>query len=242
MFNLLSVADPAASTATGSPVTGVSTPISQSQAASVHALRSEVIDGIQEIMDEVSQVDDHVAGFAEVQINPGDHVLVYQPSPTVEKFLVRAASKRRYTVFIASDPLRNGVDEATLTSLPKKLGSLGVTTIKITSGSLAAYMPKVDKVILSCIAIVADGGVISSAGARIVARAAREHSKPVIVLTGVYKLCPEEPYDIESLIEYGDSSAHVSFADGSIVTGVEVENATTDFVPAELIDVYITNL
>jgi translation initiation factor eIF-2B subunit beta len=240
LFNLLSVVDPAESFTTGSPVTGASTPVFQAQGSSVHALRSEVIDGIDEILDELNQADDQIASFAEVQIHPGDQILAYQPSPTVEKFLIRAASKRHFTALIATGSSSKG--EAAYASLKKKLAAAGVKTIHIHSGSYAAYMPKVSKVILPARAVLANGAIIADGGAAVVARAAREFSKSVIVLSGVYKLCPENSSEVEDPIEFGDASSHVSFADGPLVGGVEVESAVSELVPPELIDMYISNL
>lgn len=239
LFNLLSVVDPAESFTTGSPVTGSSTPIQQNSSAT--ALKSEVIDGIEEIMDELSQADDQIAGFADVQIHPGDHILAYQPTATVEKFLVRAASKRHFTALIASGTPSPKGPEA-YASLKKKLAAAGVRTVHVMSGSYAAYLPKVSKVILPAHAVLANGAIIADGGAACVARAAREYSKPVIVLSGVYKLCPENSSEVEDPIELGDSSAYVPFTDGPLVDGVDVESAVSELVPADLVDMYITNL
>lgn len=247
LFNLLSAESTTTtgSTTTGSPTTPVSgafTPISGGLTASVHALRSEVIDGIEEIMDEISQVADQIASFAEVQIHPGDYILVHRPSPTVERFLIRAAAKRQFTVLIASSTPPKGGSDAPYASLRKKLNAARVKTINVMSSGLVAYMPKVNKVVMGASAVLPNGAIISDGGSGLVARAAREFSKPVIVLSGVYKLCPEVAYDLEAAVELGDSSSYVSFADGPIVNGVEVENAVTELVPPEMIDMYITNL
>lgn len=245
LFHLLSAATPGESTATPSPTVsaGASTPPSANM-ASVHTLRSEVIDGIEEIMDEIGQVADQIASFAEVQIHPGDYILVHHPSPTVERFLVKAAAKRQFTVLIASStPPKATVNApAPYASLRKKLNAAKVKTINVMSSGIVAYMPKISKVVIGASAVLPNGAIISDAGSSLVARAAREFTKPVIVLSGVYKLCPEVAYDLEAAVELGDSASYVSFADGPIVNGVEVENAVTELVPPDLIDMYITNL
>jgi translation initiation factor eIF-2B subunit beta len=207
----------------------------------VHGLRSEVIDGIEEIMDEISQVDDQIAGFAEVQIHPGNYILVYQPSPTIEKFLIRAAAKRDFTVLVVSSTPPKTAD-LPYASLRKKLSSAGVKTINILSGGLAAYMPQVSKVIIGASAVLSNGAILADGGAGLVARAAHDFSKPVVVLSGVYKLCPETISDFDEALELGDSSSHVSFTDGPLVEGVEVESVVAELIPPEHIDIYITNL
>ncbi|PHH86100.1 hypothetical protein CDD83_10711 [Cordyceps sp. RAO-2017] len=241
LFHLLSVSPPLDGSATMSPSfrnSGTSTPTSKGAQVNshVHALRSEVIDGIEEIKDEISQVDDQIAALAEVQIHPGDHVLVHRPSPTVERFMLRAALKRRFTLLIAAE------DEAQSAAFRKKLSAAGVTAISIPSTALMAYMSRVDKVVLGARAVVANGGVVTDAGAAAVARAAKEMGSAVVVLAGMYKLSPETPLDEASLIEWAGSSTFVSFADGPLVDGVEVRSAVTELVPAEYIDTYMTNL
>jgi translation initiation factor eIF-2B subunit beta len=208
----------------------------------IHALRSEVIDGIEEIKDEISQVDDQIAALADVQIHPGDHVLVHRPSSTVERFVLRAAQKRKFTVFIATEAPAKPDAEVPHANFRKKLDASGITVINIMNSGLTAYMSRVDKVILGAKAIVANGGVMAVAGSAAIARAAKEHGNPVMVLGGVYKLSPENPFADDSLIEWGSSSSFVNFADGAMVNNVEIRSALTEMVPAKFIDTYITNL
>ncbi|KAM5359257.1 hypothetical protein ACJZ2D_014605 [Fusarium nematophilum] len=220
LFHLLSVSSPndADPNLQGSPLglSGASTPSWRAPSAQIHSLRSE--------------------------IHPGDYVLVHQPSPTVERFILRAAMKRRFTVLIAPEPPRKQTSEVQHASFRKKLTTAGITVINIMNGGLIGYMSRVDKVILGARAVVANGGVVADAGAAAVARAAKEQGNAVVVLSGVYKLSPENPFNEESLIEWGDSSNFINFADGPMVSGVEIRTAITELVPPELIDTYITNL
>lgn len=245
LFHLLAASPPADadSMTQGSPFgTGASTPNWKTSSSQVHALRSEVIDGIEEIKDEISQVDDQIAALAEVQIHPGDYVLIHYPSPTVERFILRAAMKRKFTVMIAVEPPRRNDPENPLKSFRNKLSAAGIPVVNIMNGGLMAYMSRVDKVILGARYVLANGSVISDAGAAAVARAAKEHGNAVITLSGVYKLSPENAFDEESVIEWADSANYVSFSDGALVGGVEIRSAVTELVPPELIDTYITNL
>lgn len=246
MFNLLS--DPnvfpsmGSNASTPGQVSGASTPILNPQATNVSALRSEVIDGIQEIMDEIKSVDEQVQTYADIFIHPGDYILVYQPSRTVHKFLARAASKRKFTVFLVVDPSSAASSDALYASLVKSLRSNGSSVITVLNAGLMAYMSRVDKVILGARAITAQGGVVVDSGAAAIARAARERRRTVIVLGGVYKLSPESKLISESQVEWGNPSKFVDFADGSMVSHVKVQNAISEFLPADQIDTYITNL
>ncbi|KAL6837982.1 hypothetical protein V8C40DRAFT_231317 [Trichoderma camerunense] len=243
LFHLLSTSPPADGDVSPFRNSGASTPTWRGNSGQIHALRSEVIDGIEEIKDEISQVDDQIAASAEVQIHPGDLVLVHQPSTTVERFILRAAQKRKFTVLIAmAPPRRHSVAESQHTTFRKKLSAAGITVVNVMNGGLMAYMSRVNKVIIGARAIVATGGVVADAGSAAIARAAKEQGAAVVVLSGVYKLSPESPFDESSLIEWGDSSTFVSFADGPLVCGAEIRTALTELIPPELVDTYITNL
>lgn len=246
MFNLLS--DPSVFQSIGSnpstpgQVSGASTPIANAQATNVSALRSEVIDGIQEIMDEIKSVDEQVQSYADIFIHPGDYILVHQPSKTVQKFLTRAASRRKFTVLLVVDSSSATSSDERYASLRKSMASNGSSLITILNAGLMAYMSRVDKVILGARAITAQGDIIVDSGAAAIARAARERRRTVIVLGGVYKLSPENKLPSESQVEWGDPSKHVDFADGPMVSHVKVKNAVAEFLSADQVDTYITNL
>ncbi|KOS23138.1 putative translation initiation factor eIF-2B subunit beta [Escovopsis weberi] len=245
LFHLLSASPPTDGDVSPFRTSGASTPTWRGNTSQVHALRSEVINGIEEIMDEIGQVDDQIAAAADAQIHPGDYVLVHQPSPTVERFVLRAAQKRSFTVLISVAPPRGrhpDVGPTQHAAFRKKLAAAGVPALNVANSGLTAYMSRVNKVIIGAHAIVANGGVLADAGAAAIARAASEQGRAVFALGGIYKLSPETPFDESSLIEWGDSSTFVSFADGPMVSGVEIRTALTELVPAELIDTYITNL
>jgi translation initiation factor eIF-2B subunit beta len=246
LLSLLEAAPSALTPSVGSlRDSGTSTPMRGPQNTKINALRSEVIDGIEEIKDEISQADDQIASSAEVQIHPRDYVLVHQPSPTVQKFILRAATRRRFTVLIATEPPKGGAaagDEAPHASFRRKLAAVGIDSINIMNGGLTAHMSRISKVVLGARSVLANGAVVTDAGAGLIARAAKERGNPVIVLSGVYKLSPESAASEESLIEWGSSMSQASFADGSLVNGVEVRSAVTELVPPELVDTYITNL
>lgn len=228
---------------------GASTPLHRNAASSnqIHALKSEVIDGIEEIMDEISQVDDQVGALAEVQIHPGDHILVHQPSRTVERFILRAAPRRKFTVLIATQPpprVKKSGEDDPYASFRKRLSAAGISAINVTCGGIMAYMSRVDKVIMGASAIVAGGGVVSDAGAAAIARAAKEQGTAVIVLAGIYKLSPSNPFRDDQVIEWANPMKYVSFADGQLVNanGCLVKTALSEFIPGRLIDTYVTNL
>ncbi|PYI18724.1 translation initiation factor 2B, beta subunit [Aspergillus violaceofuscus CBS 115571] len=219
-------------------------------------IRAEVLDGISEIIDELTQVDDQIAAYALDHIHSNEIILTHTSSTTVQKFLLKAAAKRKFTVIHAEAfPNNHEATHATVSganphddellsteSFQKPLIALGITVILIPDSAVFALMSRVNKVILGTHSVLANGGLVASAGTRVIARAAKVHQTPVVVVSGVYKLSPVYPFDFDSLIEYGDASKVISYEDGDLVDQIDVQNPLYDYVPAELIDLYITNL
>lgn len=220
-------------------------------------IKAEVIDGIKELLDELEVVDDQIANSALEHIHANEIILTHTSSQTVQKFLLNAARKRKFTVVHAEaypndhadthatimtggKPNQDGDED--LDERWKPLTSLGITVIMIPDSAVFALMSRVNKVILAPHTVLANGGLIAAAGALTIAQAAKVHQTPVVVVSGVYKLSPVYPFDMEELLEYGDPGKVIGFDEGDVVEGVEVVNPIYDYVGAELVDLYITNL
>lgn len=254
MFSLLSHPEPEHSLP--------STPGSQSPSGRIPSrgpakdVRAEVLEGINEIIDELGQVDDQIASYALEHIHSNEIILTHTSSTAVQKFLLKAAAKRKFTVIHAeSFPNNHEATHATVSghvssedenlsfeSFQKPLIALGITVILIPDSAVFALMSRVNKVILGTHSVLANGGLVAAAGTRVIARAAKVHQTPVVVVSGVYKLSPVYPFDFDSLIEYGDAGKVLPFEDGDLVDKIDVQNPLYDYVPAELVDLYITNL
>lgn len=227
-------------------------------------IKAEVLDGIREILDELDQCTEQIAGYALDHIHENEIVLVHGSSSTVQKFLLTAARKRKFTVVHVESYPNDHLDTySTVMNGRKKLGAgsaieddeentddirfkpltaAGINVILIPDAAVFAIMSRVNKVILATHAVLANGGLVASVGARNIAQAARAHQTPVVVLSGVYKLSPLYPFDTEELVEYGDASKVLPYEDGKEVDGMQVENPLNDYVEAGLVDLYITNL
>ena len=223
----------------------------------VNDFKAEVIEAIEEIIEEISQADDQIAGYAVDHIHSNETVLIHTASITVQKFLLKAARHRKFTVVqVESYPnnhesvhaavmgkLKDG-SKAQLGSqtFHKTLTAAGITVILVPDTAVFALMSRVNKVILATHAVLANGGLVAAAGAKIITTAACLHKVPVIVLSGVYKLSPHYPFDLDVLIEYGDSSKLLDDEDDDLQDLIEVENPLYDYVSPESVDLYITNL
>lgn len=263
MFSLLShprsnVALPTATPGSQSP--GSHPPLSNTALADLTAakdLRAEIVEGIQEILEELDQADDQIAGYCLEHIHSNEVILTHTSSITVQKFLLKAAAKRKFTVIhaetfpndhesthatVIGKAKGESDDELRPESFQKSLTAAGITVILIPDSAVFALMSRVNKVILDTHIVLANGGLVAAAGTKVVAKAASMHRTPVIVLSGVYKLSPVYPFDIDSLMENGDPAGVIGYGDGDMVNKVEFENPLFDHIPPELVDLYITNL
>lgn len=258
MFNILShptMKTSAASTPGGS---GATTPQIVSKATTGSELRAEIMEGISEIIDELEQCDDQIAGYATDHIHAGETIFTYSSSLTVQRFLLKAASKRKFTVIHAEaypnnhqkthalvtgnfDPDSDD-DNMTTESFQKPLISAGVTVILIPDSAIFALMARANKCILGARAVLVNGSLLATAGSTVVAKAARHHHVPVVVLCGTYKLSPSYPYDPDSLIEHGEVGKVISYQEVEMRDKVHIRNPLTDFVDAENVDLFVTNL
>ncbi|KAF2635933.1 translation initiation factor eIF-2B subunit beta [Massarina eburnea CBS 473.64] len=219
-------------------------------------LKGEVMNGIQELQEELEQSDKQIADLAHEHIHANEIILTHTASTTVQKFLTKAAKNRKFTVVHAETyPHDNTATHEVLLTGRKQGGKaqdeddkwkclteLGIPVYVIPDSHVFAIMSRVNKVILATHTVLANGGLVAAAGAHLIAQAAKSHQTPVVVLSGVYKLSPVYPFDLDELIEYGDAGAVVPYEDGEFVDKVDVEHPLYDYVPADLVDLYITNL
>ncbi|OQN99113.1 hypothetical protein B0A48_14974 [Cryoendolithus antarcticus] len=248
------------------PVTGTSTPIPSTPTKGKVALntttsetidlKSEILSSIRELLDELDVVDSQIAESALDHIHAGEIILINTSSQTVQRFLAAAARKRKFTVVVAEtwpndhqathSTIVNGSRPSDGTGEPeesfKPLTALGTTVIMIPDSAVFALMSRINKVILAPHTVLANGSLLAASGSSTIALAARAHRVPVVVLSGIYKLSPVYPFDTAELIEWGDPSKVIDYADGELVDSLTVSNPIFDHVSADLIDLYITNL
>lgn len=246
----------------GSPLgSGTATPVpkpsrNQDESKEKLDIKAEVIDGIKDLLEELDIVDSQISEYALDHIHSNEIILTHTSSQTVQRFLSAAARKRKFTVIHAEAyPNNHGETHSTVVNGSSKAGededpnerwktltSMGIKVIVIPDSAVFALMSRVNKVIMAPHAVLANGSLIAAAGAATVAQAAKAHQVPVVVLSGVYKLSPVYPFDMAEMIEYGEPGKVVPFQDGPFMDKVDVVNPLFDWVDADLVNLYITNL
>lgn len=205
-----------------------------------HDLRSIIIQGIRDLIDEISNIDEGIEAMSVDLIHDNEVLLTPTPdSKTVLKFLLKARQKRKFTVLVTECfPNKTSIAH----NFAKELSDAKIETIVIPDSHVFAVMSRVGKVIVGARSVFANGGTVSSAGVAAVCECAKEHKTPVFSVAGLYKLSPTYPFDVENLIEVGNSGKVINFSDSNLVQHADITNPLFDYIPPEHIDIYITNM
>lgn len=199
-------------------------------------LKQLVIQGINEIIEELESVNDTLTQQSLDHIHTNEIIMTIGRSKVVEKFLLSAAKKRKFQVIVAEgSPKFNGHQ------LCKTLALAGVETCLISDNAIFALMARVNKVIIGCHAVTANGGLIAPSGYQLITNAAAHHSTPVCVVTGLYKLSPIFPENHKSYNLLSNPSSILPFADGRIMQNVHIINPQFDYIPPKNVNLFITN-
>ncbi|ETN40325.1 uncharacterized protein HMPREF1541_04601 [Cyphellophora europaea CBS 101466] len=262
MFSIISHPTMRAS-GTSSP-TSTQTPPNALSATPVD-LRAEVLEGISELIDELDQADEQIANYSLDHIAPSETIFTYSSSLTVQRFLLKAASKRKnFTVIHAEGyPNNHRQTHALVTgnrtsisddesevdmgidAFQQPLIKAGVQVILVPDSAIFALLPRCSKCLLSASAVMANGAFIATSGTKAVVKAARLHRVPVIVLAATYKLSPQYPYDSHELVEYGDAGKVIESQGGELRNGLsDLRNPLTDIVEGANgeVELFITNV
>ncbi|KAJ3025098.1 UNVERIFIED_CONTAM: GCD complex subunit gcd7 [Siphonaria sp. JEL0065] len=122
------------------------------------------------------------------------------------------------------------------------LSQAGIDTTLISDNSVFAIMSRVNKVILGTHAVLANGGLVAMSGSHVVAASAKHHSTPVVVLTELYKMSSEFPFDVDGYNLLQNADTVFGFENGNMIEKIDIINPTFDCVGPELVNLFITNI
>lgn len=198
-------------------------------------LKPAIIEDLGVLLDEVKDSEFEIAKQSVQHIYAREVILTYGCSETVCAFLKDAAEFRRFEVIVCeSAPIFDGHRQAvSLSSAPKP-----IETTLISDAAMFAMMPSVNKVIIGCHAVMANGGLIVRSGGLAIALAARHHAVPFVVLTGLHKLTPLYPFDQATFNEYHNPAELATFG---LNNQIKVENPAYDYIAPDLVTLLLTN-
>mmetsp|Transcript_13483 Transcript_13483/g.22567 ORF Transcript_13483/g.22567 Transcript_13483/m.22567 type:complete len:404 (-) Transcript_13483:578-1789(-) len=184
-------------------------------------LKAAVIAAINELNSELDNLT-VVCQRAQDHVHSDECILTYGYSRLVEQFLKAAGAKRKFQLIIAESSPE--LDGHRLAESLANVSSISITLIPDTN--IYALMARVNKVILSPQAVMADGGAICPSGQLMVCTAAKEFSVPVVCVAGAFTLTPLFAHNQSSALNQLLSPATALPYDANInVNNVEVMRA-----------------
>ncbi|KAJ3055961.1 Translation initiation factor eIF-2B subunit beta [Rhizophlyctis rosea] len=169
-------------------------------------------------------------------LSDSEIIMTVGRSRTVELFLKDAAKHRNFQVIVVETaPFYNGQEMA------KALGSAGIDTTVISDSAVFAVMSRVNKVILGAHAVTANGGLVAVGGTYNVTAAAKYHATPVVVCSGLYKVCPSYPYDTDIYNLCISPDSVFEFED-DLLDKIDVVNPYFDFISPDKVSLFVTNV
>jgi len=209
-------------------------------------LRKRMTEAIVDLRGELDNVNEPIARLSVEYIHAREMVLVYGLSKAVEAFFVSAHENRlpHFEVFVAETP-----DGYKGHEMAKKLAARGIDATVVTDSAIFGLMARVNKVVISAHAVLANGGVLSDCGTNMVATAAKHYSVPVICVTGLYKLCPLYPFSQDTFNDLLSPGSVLDYSDmaASAYTGVaasidmDIVSPMYDYVSPEKVDLFVTD-
>uniref|UniRef100_A0A8I6GEG4 Translation initiation factor eIF2B subunit beta n=1 Tax=Rattus norvegicus TaxID=10116 RepID=A0A8I6GEG4_RAT len=181
-------------------------------------LKSNIIEAINELLVELEGTTENIAAQALEHIHSNEVIMTIGFSRTVEAFLREAAQKRKFHVIAAECAPFCQVKGAVL---------------------MAFLLPKV---IIGTKTILANGSLRAVAGTHTLALAAKHHSTPLIVCAPMFKLSPQFPSEEDSFHKFVAPEEVLPFTEGDILEKVSVHCPVFDYVPPDLITLFISNI
>ncbi|KAJ7979821.1 Translation initiation factor eIF-2B subunit beta [Quillaja saponaria] len=211
-------------------------------------LKRDVIEAVNELIEDINTCHEQIADHAVELIHQNEVILTLGHSRTVMEFLCAAKEKKRsFRVYVAEGaPMYQGQ------LLAKELVARGLQSTVITDSAVFAMISRVNMVIVGVHAVMANGGIIAPVGSNMVALAAKKHGVPYVVVVGTHKLCPLYPNNPEvllnnmrspsELLSFEEFSDFMDYRVGNGAPLLHVVNPLFDYVPPELVNLFITDL
>jgi translation initiation factor eIF-2B subunit beta len=183
-------------------------------------LKMSVQEAIQEILSDLEDMRKNINDQVGLHLHQGEVILTCGHSRTIVEFL--KATKHKVTVIVCGD-----------LAMAASLQKAQHTVYHIEYAAVVAVLSRVHKVLLPAYAVLANGGLVSDAGANLVALAAQAQSIPTICVTGIYKLCPRYPHEGQGTLQ--DWIVPPDPARGTV-------QPVHDYIAPHLVSLYITNV
>ncbi|XP_046440729.1 translation initiation factor eIF-2B subunit beta-like [Daphnia pulex] len=201
-------------------------------------LKPAIMEHIGEFLAELESSEIDISAQALEHIHANEIIMTIGYSKTVSAFLKSAAKNRVFQVIVAEcAPFFHGHQ------LAADLAEARISTTLIPDSAIFAMMARVNKVIIGTHSVMANGGLKAVCGTHTLALAAKHYSVPFVVCAPMFKLCPEYvcSLDQDGFNQFVSPEEVLNNDEGKLVSKVNVYNPIFDYVPPELVTLFISN-
>ncbi|CAK7309439.1 Translation initiation factor eIF-2B subunit beta [Vulpes lagopus] len=195
-------------------------------------LQSNIIEAMNELLVELEGTTENITAQALEHIHSNEVVMTIGFS-----LPQRGTRKRKFHVIVADcAPFCQGHE------MVVSLSKAGIETTVMTDAAIFAVMSRVNKVIIGTKTILANGTLRAMTGTHTLALAAKHHSTQLIVCAPMFKLSRQFPSEEDSFHKFVAPEEVLPFTEGDILEKVSVHCPVLDYVPPELITLFISNI
>lgn len=228
--------------------------------AKLDGLREDILDGLQELQDEVKQAEEQIAEYAPQYIHNRAVVLVNQTSRVAQRFLVAAAKKAKFTAIFVESSSRYHYRGAPASSHPSSsvppdtmsrqeflapLKKVGISVSVVSLTSLPPILKWCTHLITVPSIVFADGSYLGPAGLDMLVGAAQDHDILVLMLSAVYMIAPLTQLNYEGLLSPDRSNLSSWYEDTDLLgssSGIKLRAVDDEHVRPNPSTLLITNL
>uniref|UniRef100_A0A0A9XEK2 Translation initiation factor eIF2B subunit beta n=1 Tax=Lygus hesperus TaxID=30085 RepID=A0A0A9XEK2_LYGHE len=204
----------------------------------IPTLGAAILDHLNELETELETSSENIAAQASEHIHNNEVIMTLGNSKILADFFKEAAKGRKFEVLVATtEPSTAGRE------LAQVLHKAKIQTNIVPDSNIFSIMSRVNKVIMGTDTVMANGGLRSACGSHLVALAAAHYSVPVLILAPLHQLSlqflcsPNQP----SFNTFLSPQGVLDYADGDILSKVSVYNPKFDYVPPDLVTLFISN-
>ena len=151
-----------------------------------------ILEAIEDLREDYENMTTQLCIHASQHIYSDEHILIHGCSHSILSFILAASENKKTRVWLLEGAPTDSVNTVKFQSILKQQG---VECIIVPDSSCFTIMSRINKVLFSTEAVLANGGLLAPIGTHVVAMAATFYAVPILVVAMSIKLCPYYPSD-----------------------------------------------
>lgn len=191
------------------------------------------------LLDEFDNIYDDISTILMPYINNDEVILTVGFSETILQCFIRAKNEgnAKFIVLVVNNNLKHDGPQ-----MVERLTQNSIEAYSVEDACIYSIMHKVNKAIVNCYSLMADGGVLAYSGIYALAMVAKEHSVPVLVVTPMYKITPKYTFNQDTFNTFMEPETIFKRNEFEKEEDIDVILPKFDFIPSEYISLIISQV